>query len=283
MVGVKNCSPIKPEMPMIDLHSHILPGLDDGSPNLAVSLEMARLAVADGITHMACTPHILPGMYGNGTRNIAAAVQRLEHELRHVGIPLALFVGADIHVVPDLAAQLLSGKIPTLNGSRYFLFEPPHHILPPRLEDLAIRVINTGFTPILTHPERLSWIESNYNVIERLNVAGCLIQLTADSILGAFGHTALYYSEKLIDEGRVDIVASDAHSATRRRPGLSQAAAAVAKRCGDEEANNMVLKRPRDILNNVPLVPAGKMCPSAPPASNPGRFGGLGRFFKVGT
>jgi protein-tyrosine phosphatase len=268
---------------MIDLHSHILPGLDDGSPSLAESLEMARLAVADGTTHMACTPHITPGVYENGTSTIVRAVQKLDQVLRRAAIPLALYVGADIHITPDLPDQLALGSMPTLNRSRYFLFEPPHHVLPPRLEDLTVRLINAGFIPILTHPERLTWTKANYDIIERLNAAGCLIQLTADSIIGAFGRTALYYSEKLIDEGRVDIIASDAHSATRRRPGLSQAVAVAAKRCGEDEARNMVLKRPGEILANRPIEPVGKARQPRPSPTTGSRLGGFGRFFKGST
>ncbi|QND65767.1 capsular biosynthesis protein [Mesorhizobium loti] len=268
---------------MIDLHSHILPGLDDGSPSLAESLEMARLAVADGTTHMACTPHVLPGVYKNATQNIAEAVQALELELRRAAIPLSLYVGADIHIAPDLPDRLMLGTVPTLNGSRYFLFEPPHHILPPRLEDLAARLINVGFVPILTHPERLTWIKANYDVVERLNALGCLIQLTADSVIGAFGRTALYFSEKLLDEGRVDIIASDTHGAGRRRPGLSQAVVAIANRCGEDEAYNMAVKRPDAILRNQPLVPLGKHSTRKSGVSNVSRFGGFGRLFKSGS
>ncbi|AMY00685.1 CpsB/CapC family capsule biosynthesis tyrosine phosphatase [Mesorhizobium ciceri] len=266
---------------MIDLHSHILPGLDDGSPNIAESLEMAKLAVADGTTHMACTPHVVPGMYENGTENIVGAVRSLEQALRRAEIPLALYVGADIHIAPDLPGQLRHGKVPTLNRSRYFLFEPPHHVLPPRLEELALRLVQAGFVPILTHPERLTWIKANYDVVERLNRLGCLIQLTADSIIGAFGRTALYYSEKLIDEGRVDIIASDTHGANRRRPGLSQAVDAAAKRCGEDEAYNMVVGRPSDILANRPLEPVGKRFANKPSPDKVGRFGGLGRLLKA--
>ncbi|WP_027035884.1 tyrosine-protein phosphatase [Mesorhizobium ciceri] len=268
---------------MIDLHSHILPGLDDGSPDLAMSLEMARLAVADGTTHMACTPHVMPGVYENATPNIAEAVQALERELHRAAIPLTLYVGADVHLAPDLPDRLRLGTVPTLNGSRYFLFEPPHHILPPRLEDFAARLIGAGFVPILTHPERLTWIKANYDVIERLNTLGCLIQLTADSVTGAFGRTALYYSEKLLDEGRVDIVASDTHGASRRRPGLSQAVVAIADRCGEDEAYNMAVKRPDAILQDRPLVPIGKQSARKSGGSSAGRFGGLGRLFKSGA
>jgi protein-tyrosine phosphatase len=276
-------APALQETLMIDLHSHILPGLDDGSADLAESLEMAKLAVADGTTHMACTPHIVPGMYLNGTENITRSVRSLERALQRADIPLALFVGADVHIAPDLPEQLALGKVPTLNRSRYFLFEPPHHVLPPRLEELVVRLIKAGFVPILTHPERLTWARTNYDVIERLNTAGCMIQVTADSIIGAFGRAALYYSEKLIDEGRVDIIASDTHGAVRRRPGLSQAVVAAAKRCGEDEVYNMVVKRPGDILANRPLEPVGKTALTKTSARQSAGFGGLGRWLKGGS
>ena len=268
---------------MIDLHSHILPGVDDGSPDLDVSLQMARIAVADGITHMACTPHIVPGVYDNDAAMIGDAVAQLQRRLHEAEIPLELFVGADAHIAPDLLERLTSGDVPTLNKSRYFLFEPTHHILPPRIKDLASRLINAGFIPILTHPERLTWIVSHYAVVERLNDAGCLIQLTAGSIEGTFGRTALYYAEKLIDEGRVDVVASDAHSAGVRQPCLSRARALLAARIGEEVADKMVLQSPAGILANQWVQPAATVMqrkPEEKPAVE--RFGALGRIFGGG-
>lgn len=172
---------------MIDLHSHILPGLDDGSPNVGVSIEMARLAVADGITHMACTPHVMLGKYPNRSSNILPAVSALQAELDVRDIKLALMAGADVHVAWDLPDRLAAREIPTLNASRYFLLEPPHEILPPNLEKLASRLIDAGFIPVITHPERLMWIKNHYNVIERLYDMGCPLQLTAESITGGFG------------------------------------------------------------------------------------------------
>lgn len=263
---------------MIDLHSHILPGLDDGSPDLDISLQMARIAVADGITHMACTPHIVPGVYDNNAETIGNAVARLRKHLHEARVPLELFAGADAHIAPDLLEKLRSGDVPTLNRSRYFLFEPTHHILPPRIEDLALRLINAGFVPILTHPERLTWIVSHYAIVERLNDAGCLIQVTAGSIEGAFGRTALYYAEKLIDEGRVDIVASDAHGTDVRRPCLSRARASLAARIGEEAADRMVRQCPAEILADQAVEPvAGSL--HREPGERPlvERFGSLGR------
>lgn len=266
---------------MIDLHSHILPGIDDGASDVEQSLEMARIAVDDGIRHIVCTPHVMPGVYDNDQRTIGQAVVQLRQDLEQADIALNIYVGADVHIAPDLPEKLRTGQIPTLNRSRYFLFEPPHHILPPKIEELAARLINAGLVPILTHPERLTWINSHYGVVERLNDLGCLIQLTADSIVGSFGRTALYYSEKLLDDGRVDIVASDAHGVSSRRPNISQARAAVAKRLGEEEAGKMVLVRPAMILANHDLEPAAvqRKVRTEP---RPERFGAFGRIFKGG-
>ncbi len=196
---------------MIDLHTHILPGIDDGSSSVAMSLEMARMAVADGITHLACTPHITPGIYDNDPAGIAARVKALQTMLDNAGIALRLVAGADVHVVPDLAAQLSVGRLPCLEGTRYFLFEPPHHVAPPGLLRVAQEALDAGFVPVLTHPERLTWIEKAYDLICELDEAGVAVQVTAGSLTGGFGERAQYWAERMLDEGRVDIIASDAH------------------------------------------------------------------------
>lgn len=231
---------------------------------------MARIAVTDGITHMACTPHIVPGLYENDALMIAGRIDLLKQALIDQGIGLRLVAGADVHMAPDLPEKLAAGTVPTLNGSRYFLFEPPHHVLPPKLEELATRLIKARFVPILTHPERLTWIVSHYRVIENLNAMGCLIQLTADSITGHFGKRALYYSERLLDEGRVDIIASDCHGVKSRKPLLSRARSLLAQRLGAEEAQRMVLNRPAAILSNRRLEPVGKAVPPSAGAARPG-------------
>lgn len=244
---------------MIDLHSHILPSLDDGAADLSESLTMARMAANDGITRLACTPHIVPGLYENDALKIRTATVALQAAIVEAGIDLELVVGADVHITPDLQTTLGTDHVPTLNGTRYFLFEPTHHVLPPRLEDLAARVIEAGFVPIVTHPERMSWLEHHYDTIERLNALGCLMQVTAGSITGSFGKSARHQAERLLDEGRVDVVASDAHNIGGRPPILSRARDAVAERLGDDEADAMFAGRPTHILADRPMVPVGKM------------------------
>lgn len=237
---------------MIDLHCHILPGIDDGSGNIDISLAMARAAVADGIAVTACTPHIMPGVYDNNRTIIERAMRDLTKRFELEGIDLQLVVGADVHMDVELASGLKSGRIPSLNNSRYFLFEPPHHVPPPRIEDNVFSIMSAGFTPILTHPERLSWIESHYSVMERLVKMGVLMQITAGSVTGQFGKRVRYWADKMIDEGLVHILATDAHNLTSRPANLSRARDMMAERLGDDEARNMTETRPLGIVRNDP-------------------------------
>lgn len=237
---------------MIDLHCHMLPGLDDGAPDLATSLQMARAFVADGVQTVACTPHILPGLYHNDGPRICAAVAALQRELDQAGIALRLETGADVHIVPDFVAGLQSGRLLPLARSRYVLVEPPHHVAPPRLQDLLMELLAAGYVPILTHPERLSWIKQLYPNIERLVLAGVWMQITAGSLTGAFGRTAQQWGERLLDDGCVHIVATDAHDGVRRPPILGLGRTLAARRVGATEAENLVVGRPTGILRNLP-------------------------------
>jgi len=236
---------------VIDLHCHILPGIDDGAPDLETSLEMARIAVADGITITACTPHITPGVYDNTGPDILERIAALQLELDRAGIALTLTCGADTHVMTGMVEGLKSKQIPSLGGSRYFLFEPPHHVAPPRLEDLAFELLTAGFIPVLTHPERLTWIEDHYGVMQRLVRAGVWMQITCGSVTGRFGARPRFWAERMLDEGLVHIIATDAHNLRNRKPKMAEARDAIAERLGEQAATDMVLTRPRGILDDV--------------------------------
>lgn len=235
---------------MIDLHSHILPGIDDGAPTLDVSLEMARRWVSDGVSILACTPHILPGLYHNTGPEIRAAIATLQLSLDENHIPLKLVTGADNHVVPDFVTGLKSGRLLSLNDTRYVLVEPPHHHAPSRLGDLLFAIMAAGYRPILTHPERLTWIKSHYALIRLLAFRGVWMQITAGSLTGTFGRAPKYWSERMLAEGLVHILATDSHDLVRRPPILSQGYEAAAQIVGVEEAWRLVHSRPLAILNN---------------------------------
>lgn len=239
---------------MIDLHCHMLPGIDDGSPDLATSLEMARIAVADGIAITACTPHIYPGLYENTAAGIRSAVTSLQAELDANGIALQLTSGADAHLTPELLGRLKSGTAPTINQGRYFLLEPPHHVEPPRFEDSVFDFMVSGYIPVITHPERLTWIEGKYESFKRLALRGAWMQITSGSLTGRFGSRAQYWGERMLDEGLVHILATDAHTTRRRAPLLAEGKAVAVKYVGKVEAERLVEERPRAIFDNMPAA-----------------------------
>lgn len=266
---------------MIDLHSHILPGIDDGAANFDIALEMARIAVANGVTVQACTPHIFPGVYDNSGPQIRLAVDEFQNCLDEHGIPLRLVTGADAHIVPNMVDGLRSGAILSLADTRYVLVEPPHHVAPPRIEYLFFELLTAGYVPILTHPERLTWIESRFETFVQLFHAGVWMQLTSGSVTGSFGRRPQYWSERMLNEGMVHILASDAHGARRRRPDLAEGRAAAAKWLGETEAEQLVLDRPRAILENaapsdVKAPPRAQQLSSGARSSGEGHYNGQG-------
>lgn len=235
---------------MIDLHSHILPDIDDGAEGLAMSLDMARSYVAQGVTCVACTPHILPGLFNNTGPQIRIAVETLQKELSVAGIPLQLVSGADNHIVPDFVGGLRNNHLLALADTRYVLVEPPHHVAPARLEDLFFSIVLANYVPVLTHPERLTWIESKYDLIRQLAERGVWMQITSGSLCGAFGRRARYWAERMLCEGLAHIVATDAHNNTRRPPDLLKGREAAERLVGAVEAESLVATRPRDVLCN---------------------------------
>lgn len=236
---------------MIDLHCHILPGLDDGAPSLDISLQMARMLVADGVIAVACTPHILPGVYPNNGPEIRAAVARFRAALAEADIALEVFAGSDAHITPDFVDKLERGQILSLADSRYVLIEPPHDLAPLRLEQFFLDVLLAGYVPIFTHPERMRWIRSQYRLVQSLTRSGVWMQLTAGSLTGDFGREAQFWGERMLDEGLVHLIATDAHDATWRPPSLLRGYEAAAARIGEVEARRMVVTRPWGIIQNA--------------------------------
>lgn len=244
--------PSEPDLKVIDLHSHILPGIDDGAADEQAALEMARQAVAEGVEIQACTPHIYPGVYPNTGDDILARVAWFQNLLDYEDIPLKVVAGADVHIAPNLVQLVRSGEVLTLNGSKYILIEPPHHILPPRTEDLFFNLQAAGYHPILTHPERMTWIDQRYDLIRNLVRSGVWMQLTAGAITGRFGSRPAYWSERLLDEGLAHIVASDAHDPIQRRPSWRDVIAALNEMVGPEETARLVRERPAAVIADVP-------------------------------
>jgi protein-tyrosine phosphatase len=146
---------------------------------------------------------------------------------------------------------LADGKILTLHDTRYVLFEPPHVVMPKHLNEHLFNILASGFIPILTHPERLQWIEQGYDEILQMAKSGVLIQLTAGSITGRFGKRPQYWAQRMLAEGVVSIIATDCHNLRSRPPRLVNALEIAQSELGKEEGMNLVLRRPELILENV--------------------------------
>lgn len=235
---------------MFDLHCHLLPGIDDGSPDLETSLAMARAFAEQGVECVACTPHILPGLYHNSGPQIRRAVAALQAKLAEAGIPLKIVTGADNHIIPDFVDGLRRGHLLSLADTAYVLVEPPHHVAPARLDELFFNILVAGYVPVLTHPERLSWIETKYDVMRTLAERGVWMQITSGSLRGSFGKRPRYWAERMLSEGLVHILATDAHNVRARPPDLLEGRDAAARLVGEAEAEHLVFTRPKGILLN---------------------------------
>jgi len=234
---------------MIDLHTHILPGFDDGAQTLEDALAMARVAVADGITTLAATPHNMewpPDGYHQA--DVESATARLQAAFSQAGLTLKLVPGVEAYIVPDLVGQLESKQAFPLNGARYLLVELPLSAYPTYTEQALFAVQVRGYVPLLAHPERNAVILEDPAILERLVERGILAQVTAGSLLGEFGRAVQDLARTLLEHKMIHVIASDAHAADRRRPALSAAVAVAAGIVGQASAKAMVTTTPEAIL-----------------------------------
>ena len=236
---------------MIDIHSHILPELDDGSRSLAESLEMARIAAEDGITHMVATPHMFNGLSHNPEP--AEIIERVEALQDAIGDALKLLPGNEVHIAHDLVEKVRDDKVTRLNRKNYMLIEFPSMSVPVGADNLFYRLQVEGITPILVHPERNSEIQRQPALIEPFINRGTRVQVTAMSITGQFGARARLCVERLLRHNCVHLVATDTHRAGRRPPVLSVGRDAAAAIVGEEAARRLVEDNPRAVIQGDPI------------------------------
>lgn len=242
---------------MIDIHAHILPGLDDGARDLETALQMARVAAADGIKKVIATPHVITGTYENSRSEILAAVNSFNQELRQQQIALEVLPGAEYRLEANLPQRLRSGEVLTLNEhTPYLLVELPAAVLPPDFERVMYEIQLQGVIPIIAHPERNHVIMEKPSILQELTARGILAQITATSVTGDFGSKIRQASFRLIKQGSVQILASDAHHHEgRRSPQLSAARAEIKKQAGDAYAYGLTAGNPSRIITGLDLEP----------------------------
>lgn len=230
---------------MIDIHSHILPGLDDGAQSLQEALDMARLAVADGIKSMVATPHVETGLFPNTREAILKAVDELRYALQENDIPLTILPGAEYHLEPDLPHRVRQGELLTLNDKgRYLLVELPATLVPEYAVQIFYELQLSGMTPVIAHPERNAGFAAAPSLLYNLVVRGALAQITAGSLAGYFGPGARAAARTFLKRGCAHFIATDAHSGKDRSPLLTPAKKEVARLLSEEEVHTLVAANP---------------------------------------
>ncbi|MFM2007640.1 MAG: hypothetical protein RLZZ09_3295 [Pseudomonadota bacterium] len=248
---------------MIDLHCHLLPDVDDGPRTLADALELARMSVADGITDAVVTPHLMPRTAQHTWPRILASYEALRQSLQEQAIPLNLHLAAEVRISGELPALVTRGQLPVLGR---FLDQPVHLLEFPHTEALPVGsdqlmswLTRQRLIPLLAHPERHLTFQRHPDRLDAFTEAGCLLQVTAGSLLGQFGRAARKLALDLLNAERIAVLASDAHSVADRPPNLTAAFKYVSNHCGNIIANRLLYDTPAQLLG---ITPAASRNPS---------------------
>jgi protein-tyrosine phosphatase len=236
---------------VIDLHCHILPGIDDGPDDLAGSVAMAREHVARGTTTVVATPHV-SWDHANTAEIVAAGVADVNAALRAEGVPLEVLAGAEVALTRavDMTAEQLAGL--RLGNGPWLLLEAPISVDSPGIEGLVGIVQSRGVRVLLAHPERCASFHTDPDLLERLVAGGCLAQVTAGALNGFFGRTVQAAARRYVDAGLVHVVASDSHDAAHRAPGVRDDMEAAGYGVLTDWMGRDV---PRAMLDGVPVPP----------------------------
>ena len=245
---------------MIDIHTHILPGLDDGARSMDIALHMADIAVKSGTEILLATPHVISGVFDNDKERIVNACNEFNRELENHNLTLQVLPGAEYYLEPDLPERLARKELLTLNNGRYLLLELPGSTIPQYTAELLYNLQIQGTEPIIAHPERnMELMDAPYK-LEELVGHGALTQVTAGSLTGLFGGKVKRVAFSFIENGLIHFLASDAHTNNRRTPALDAAARIIEEKYGQEFAVAMVNSNPRALLEDreVSRLPAVK-------------------------
>jgi len=237
---------------MIDLHCHLLPGIDDGPETMEEALALAAHAVASGITRAVVTPHVHIGRYSNELASIEAELARFRAELERRNIPIELGLGAEVRLGEEIITMVMEERIPFLgerDGYRIMLLELPHSHVPVGSDKFVAWLLKQNIRPMIAHPERNKDVHHDINKITPFVSMGCWLQVTAGSVAGNFGEPSKTRAVQLLERGWVKLLASDAHNLEHRPPELEPGRRAAAAIVGEEESWKLVLDTPLSIVD----------------------------------
>ena len=236
---------------MIDMHSHILPGVDDGAQDYEQALQMLAIAAEDGVTTQLLTPHIQPGVYNNSLASLNDPFTSFKQAAHEQGIDIELKLAAEIRIGPEIMPMVQSDAVPWLGaweGRRVFLMEFPHNQVPAGSINLIQWLLQHNALPMIAHPERNRELQGDICKLEPFLDAGCLVQVTAKSLAGGFGAEAHRIAVELLRAEKITLLATDCHNLAYRPPDLSTGYKAAAELIGEHAARVLVDDNPQALL-----------------------------------
>lgn len=241
--------------PLVDLHLHILPSLDDGAQSMRDSLAMAEIAVRSGVRTMVVTPHANQwGRFENyATPHMQQVLEAFCREVRRAGLPLNVLPGMEIYASQDVVERIQRRELCPLAGTQYYLIEFPFPCPAPEMDWLLQRMLRHGYRPVIAHPERYHCIQRDPQQLARWREMGCVAQLNRGSVQGQFGSGCADTARYLIDRGWVDLFGSDAHGVHHRTPEMASIWEYLVRHKGREAARRLLAANPSALLRNQEL------------------------------
>lgn len=268
------------EKKIIDLHCHILPGLDDGIELLEDAIEACNIAQKEGIEGIVATPHMREGFFDVSPAEARESLSTLQKQIAQREIEIELFLGAEVHIASHLPEKVKDGSVLTLNDTKkYLLLELSYQQYPIEFENVLFSLKVSGITPILAHPERVRYFKDDMERVARAVQLGALTQVTSSSILGHFGEDIRRYSIELAERGLMHIIASDSHDIHYRPPAILKACDEMVKIVGEKEATAMIKDRPSAVVHGEELEIPSKVSEKAGEKKK-GRLSFLKHFYK---
>jgi len=235
---------------MIDIHSHILPEIDDGAADEETSIEMLRISEMDGIKSIIATPHYIRFSIDNTRELIAERCRKLSNAAKRYGINVDIYPGSEVFIGLEIPQLIKEGQIATLNNSEYVLMELPMGSMPDFTDDVIYRLKLDGYTPVIAHPERYAVIGKDPNRLYRIIRNGALVQMNAGSLNGVYGKHVQKTAWSLLNHGMVHFISSDAHGCRRRAPKLSNCMQLVEKEMGKDVAEMLFCLNAEAVINH---------------------------------
>ena len=235
---------------MIDIHSHILAKVDDGSNSMEMSLSMAKQYVETGIKGVIATPHFIEDSFESDISTNKLALENLKKELNKNNIPLKVYLGNEIYVTTNTIEDIESGKVASLNNSRYVLIELPMNDIPMYFEEVLYGLLLKGYIPIIAHPERNSKIINEPNLLYNYIEKGALAQLNLPSLEGMYGKTVQSCGKTLLEHKMIHFIGTDAHTNRTRSPKVNNALNKLRKIVGEDEFQKITSSNAQLLIKN---------------------------------